>query len=336
VRERAALRARQLFPLEGLLELHNLGQRAIWDALWATRAPTPAGARAATSLIPFTFDFAIAVNGAVVDGYLRERSFGLVDVARARREALEVLLTKDGASYDDVAGLATSLGIRFGEEHVMIAAAASGAGRELTPERLRQSAELLGRRTNARAEQPFTVVRHDEIVTIVGLEGREPSSVAGAIAQAADEAAHRYGVHLVAGVSSAFRAPDQLGSAYAQSRRALVHASSRGCALALQQVGVFDELVASAGPIALTVIPDGVRAFLGEDSRNGGTLVRTLLSYAEANLSVGGTAQKLSVHPNTVHYRLKRIKKLSGKEPRHLPELVELVTAVRLLGNHAE
>jgi hypothetical protein len=111
-----------------------------------------------------------------------------------------------------------------------------------------------------------------------------------------------------------------------------VHAGSRRSAVALEEIGVFEELAASAGPTALTLIPEPARACLLQDLSHGGALIRTLLAYADADLNIPGAARMLSVHPNTVHYRLSQIAKRSERDPRHLPELIELVAAARLLG----
>jgi DNA-binding PucR family transcriptional regulator len=39
----------------------------------------------------------------------------------------------------------------------------------------------------------------------------------------------------------------------------------------------------------------------------------------------------LALHPNTVHYRLRRIEELSGLDPRRFADLMELVTAIRVV-----
>ena len=59
-------------------------------------------------------------------------------------------------------------------------------------------------------------------------------------------------------------------------------------------------------------------------------LPETLLAYAASDLNVGLTARRLHVHPNTVHYRLRRIERLTGYDVRRLRDVVDLVAAVRL------
>ena len=52
-----------------------------------------------------------------------------------------------------------------------------------------------------------------------------------------------------------------------------------------------------------------------------------------ARRMVPAGAQRLTVHPNTVHYRLGRVATLTGRDPRRFDDLAELLTALRLLGS---
>ncbi|ANY70594.1 sugar diacid utilization regulator [Paenibacillus sp. BIHB 4019] len=53
-------------------------------------------------------------------------------------------------------------------------------------------------------------------------------------------------------------------------------------------------------------------------------LVDTLRSFIRHSGSMTATADELSIHRNTLQYRLKRIQTLTGKNPRDLLELIEL------------
>ena len=59
-------------------------------------------------------------------------------------------------------------------------------------------------------------------------------------------------------------------------------------------------------------------------------LIETLREYAACDLNARRAATALFVHRNTVLYRLQRIEELSGLDPHVLPELVDLMAAVRL------
>ena len=54
-------------------------------------------------------------------------------------------------------------------------------------------------------------------------------------------------------------------------------------------------------------------------------LIETMQTYIEENGDINIIANKLKIHRNTLNYRLDRIKQLTGKNPKNLLELFELV-----------
>ncbi|MNJ66879.1 Carbohydrate diacid regulator [compost metagenome] len=57
---------------------------------------------------------------------------------------------------------------------------------------------------------------------------------------------------------------------------------------------------------------------------NNDELIKTLQVYLSCNLNANETARQLIIHRNTLNYRLNRIYKMTGKNPHHIMELVEL------------
>ena len=53
--------------------------------------------------------------------------------------------------------------------------------------------------------------------------------------------------------------------------------------------------------------------------------------FVEADLSVAATANALSLHPNSLRYRLGRITELTGRDPRKITDLLELIAATQVL-----
>jgi sugar diacid utilization regulator len=101
--------------------------------------------------------------------------------------------------------------------------------------------------------------------------------------------------------------------------------------VALQDIALLDYLTAGADDTARRLVPAGARRLLEADSHQAGALAATLRAYAESDLNVARTAERLTVHPNTVHYRLGRIATLTGRDPRRFGDLTALLTALRLL-----
>lgn len=58
--------------------------------------------------------------------------------------------------------------------------------------------------------------------------------------------------------------------------------------------------------------------------------IETIEALADADLSIRGAAANLYVHPNTVVYRLGRIRELTGFDPRHTYDLSAFLLALRV------
>lgn len=54
-------------------------------------------------------------------------------------------------------------------------------------------------------------------------------------------------------------------------------------------------------------------------------LIQTIQAYVEENGDINNVANRLNIHRNTLSYRLERIKQLTGKNPKVLLELFELL-----------
>ncbi|AOZ92985.1 CdaR family transcriptional regulator [Paenibacillus crassostreae] len=54
-------------------------------------------------------------------------------------------------------------------------------------------------------------------------------------------------------------------------------------------------------------------------------LIKTLQLYLNCNLNANDTANKLMIHRNTLNYRLNKIHNITGKDPKDILELTELI-----------
>jgi sugar diacid utilization regulator len=325
VRERGARRARELMPLDALLEAYLVGQRTTWEAIVEAAGDTPEGMRAAQDLTAFTFRYTHAINVAVADAYLRESQAMATEAERGRRDLLDHLLAGRKPGGEE-ARRAEALGLRPDGEHIVVTAVAAGdAGDE--------AAHLVVRAlVRQEPSRPFVVARHGEVVAIVPVYVRRgPRELRGALERTAAVLERTHGVRLRAGVSSTCSGLAELARGYGEAGRALHLAGDGTPVVALEEVPLVEYLSATADETARRLVPAGVEALLRADSRQGGALTATLRAYADCDLNVARTAERLIVHPNTVHYRLRRVKELSGRDPRRFAELAELTTALRLL-----
>ncbi|WP_251550420.1 CdaR family transcriptional regulator [Neobacillus muris] len=54
-------------------------------------------------------------------------------------------------------------------------------------------------------------------------------------------------------------------------------------------------------------------------------LIKTLQVYLTCNMNANETASRMIIHRNTLNYRLNRIHKITGKDPKKILELIELI-----------
>ncbi len=324
VRKRGAQRARELLPLDALLEGYLIGQRTVWEAIVEAAGETPAGLHAAQALTAVTFRYTHAINVAVATAYMRESQLVASDAERARRDLLDVLLSGREAGAEH-ARRAEALGLRPHGDHVVVVAVPSDPDARST----RALAVALARHD---PDRPFVVPRHDQVVAIVRVYVRRgPREVRAALARVAEGLRRTHGIELRAGVSAVCAGLPDVARGYDEATRALRHATGEGVAVALEDIGLLDYLAAGADATALRLLPAGARRLAAEDRRAGGALAATLRAYADCDLNVSRAAARLTVHPNTVHYRLRRVADVSARDPRRLAELVELLTALDLL-----
>jgi hypothetical protein len=311
VRVRGAQRARELMPLDALLEVYLIGQRTVWEAIVEAAGTSAAGLRTAQELTALTFRYTHAINVAVAQAYLAESTALASEAERARRDLLDHLL----AGHAPEAGRAEALGLRPDGEHVVVAAIGGD-------ERLVVSA--LARQEPGR---PFVIARHGEVVAIVPVYVRRgPRELRAALERTAAVLARTHGLDLRAGVSGTCSGLAELARGYGEATRALRHAGPAAAVVALEEISLFDYLAEAADESAGRLLPRGIESVLRADA-----LTETLRAYADCDLNVARTAERLAVHPNTVHYRLRRVQDLTGRSPRRFDDLVELTTALRLV-----
>lgn len=99
----------------------------------------------------------------------------------------------------------------------------------------------------------------------------------------------------------------------------------------LADLSVVDYLVHRADDAAVRVIDPVLAEVLMEDLAGSGQVVETLEAYVRANLNAKIAAEELTVHPNTVYYRLDRLGERTGRDLRQFDALMEALVAARLL-----
>jgi sugar diacid utilization regulator len=320
-REAAARRVHQAIPLDGLLQAFRVGHRTLWQAIVDEAAPSPAGREAAIALAGEAMDYIDLASTHVAEAYLRESGQLAELTQRRRRDLLENLLA--GRLPDEAE--TETLGLDLERDSDLLVTVASLVTAEGDDDRaLARAASALSASIGPRA---LVVVRQDEVVAIVPLREKSPDVMGVALDVARLNAEREHGIQMLIGVSGVCRGLGDVGHRYLEAHQALRRCRPSRPIVSLSELSPFEHLVASADhstreSIALEASP--------LTDNGSGALMETLRAYLDSDLDVAGTAEALFVHPNTVRYRLRRIRELTGFDPQRFSGLVELHTVARL------
>jgi hypothetical protein len=305
-RELGTRRALQGMPIDALLGAYHVGYRELWRSL--VRAVPPGDERSATQLLSAAtlvwswvhqLTDAIAAAHAATVRSVEARAVG------ARQRFVELLVGGDLAGTE-ADRLARSLGFDPGGEFVVTVL--RGATDDLDAVEVQRAVDGVPGRHAVAARGP-------ELVTV---------------SQGAEDAA----AAVVAACRSSFT-----GSAIATgaAREGLHGArdslSDAELTLAVTEPGgtaTFEDAWLWA---TLTGAGDRLRPLLASGAAVAAShphLAEAVTAFAEAGFSVSEAARRLSLHANTVAYRLDRWTELTGWDPRRFPGLLRSVAALRL------
>jgi hypothetical protein len=248
-------------------------------------------------------EYTDGVSGVLAEAYHHESQRLLAEAGSLQRDLLEDLLAGRSGAPGGLEARLRATGLEPGASLQLAVLTAGDLGR---------AAEAVGNQFRMSRVRGLRVVRHDELVVL--------APAAAPLRQMFIRASERE--PLAAGISLPVASPGQIPRAHLEARRALALAPAGGV-LRLADLSLFDYLLAGADDTAPRLGPEGL-------DRLEAPLRETLLAYAGCDLNVGATAQRLHLHPNTVHYRLRRIERLTGRDVRHLGDVIDLVAAVRL------
>lgn len=168
------------------------------------------------------------------------------------------------------------------------------------------------------------------VVAVVALEDDQLPAFTNGVRGAQRRLAARE-LDVRAGLSVGHEDRRHAPEAYREALLALELATAAGPVVALAELRALDYLVLRAGDrTAWKLVRPGVRRLLADPGEEAAALVATLQALFAGDGNVRSAAQRLGVHPNTVHGRLAKVRELTGLEPRHLEDLTELVLAARL------
>jgi hypothetical protein len=321
IRGAATRRARAGLALEDYIAAYRVGEKVLWDAVVSAAGRSPQGQEAALTLAAPLMRYVDFVTTHAARSYVEFQQFALADADRERRDLLEQLLTGEWPAQPELRAAAGTYGVGPETPLVAVVAVASGGA-----DAAHTVSAAIARAAGLKAP-PLVVVRRDEIVAVAsGADARGLSErVAAAHGRLSAE-----GVPFAVAVSTVANGPSELPRVYAEARYAVVGLPESGGVVALPSLSAFEYLTSRTDDTVRRLVDPRVRRVLAEDRERGSVLATTVQAFADADLSLRVTAERLHIHPNTAQYRLRRLEERTGRSPRHFEDLVELLVAIAL------
>ncbi|MCW2963190.1 MAG: hypothetical protein JWO17_442 [Actinomycetia bacterium] len=334
VRAVSARRAHEV-PLEALDRGWRIFGQTAWAAvLDAVRADSPADSAAALEAAARLLRHIDAATTAGIQAYLDELQNPLSDLGLLRRDLLEALVSGRG-DPEHVRRRAQSQHVRLAGAYVVVvmrdAHAQVPAGLDLSAERyaaLRRIVE--GARAHLQpAEGSLLVgVRESEVVAAYPVETREGVELVKHECAELSEALVAPGIDI--GISGWHPGDRAIAAGYAEARAAerLAEATGdSGNALTFDEV-LIDHIVRSS-PAIESALSETLRPLVEYDLARQTKLVGTLRAFVDAGFNITKSAAALHAHPNTVAYRLRRIKQLTGRDVHDPNDLLVLLLSLK-------
>jgi hypothetical protein len=327
IREYAARRVDQV-SVGDFVKAFIQSQGLLWQAIRdVPRQSQSAQLASADALLRY---FEVAITHAA-EVYLEHMNLSAAVGERTRRDVLGDLLAGRTLRPGLLSTVAEAHGLATDCPAVVLSAATlDGTADEHL---LRAASGALAQAIKAE-HPPLEVVRHDEILVVANVAA-SPHGIGPRAATARRHLADR-GIRLIVGGSAVTPSLRGLPAAYEEALIARSRAVDAGGVLVLADLGAFDYLTLHRDETARRLVDERVRAFVVKDVAAGRTYITTLEAYVACDLNVRRAAERLHIHVNTAHYRIDRMAAKTGLDLRSIPDLMELVTAVRLYGTSTD
>jgi hypothetical protein len=326
IRGAAMRRARAGLALEHYINAFRVGEKVLWDAIVARAGEHPFGHEAALTLAAPLMRYVDFVTTHAAHAYVEFQQFALADADRERRDLLDVLLAGDLPADGPLHALAEQYGIAADVPTAVVVAVARGGGGSEPPHAARSALAASG----SPDTKTLVVARRNEIVAIWAFGARGDIGAACDLLDRTFEHLRREGIELAIGVSAPAHGVRDLPRAYHEACEALDRVREAGGVAALPRLSPFDYLILRSNETARRLLDPELRRFLEDDHSRGDVLCQTIRAFAEADLRLRETAERLHVHPNTAQYRLRRIQERTKRNPRRIADLIELLVAIQL------
>jgi sugar diacid utilization regulator len=326
----AARRIQQGISLDSFLHAARLWGQITWETvLEEARPDDPDEREAALHIAGHVLRHMDSMSVAVAAGYLAEAEGVSSDREVVRRDLLDDLISGQGDN-ERIRRLARSLRVRLSNDYVVVVVRGEEpAGDDASRFALRRVVEAAREHLRPTDGSLLVGMRQGEVVALYPVP--QPAEADGVRAQCAALADALAADGASVGLSGWHPGMAQIAVGYAEADEAVQIAAAsgiRGRAVAFDEV-LIDHMVRSS-PHGDRIVDGTLRPLLDYDAERQSELVPTLRAYVNAGFNLTKSAETLCVHPNTVVYRLRRIRELSGRDPHDPEDLLLLFLGLKL------
>ena len=327
IQKAAMRRARAGFALHDYISAYRIGHQVLWDAVVAHAGTSPAGHEAALSLAGPLMRYCDLATAQAAHAFTEHRRYMAAETASTRLELLDCLLEGHMPERGPILSAARGYGLEADGRMVVLAGVLVGGNGDAEAPYAACAALADLRVVDART---LSALRRDEVVAVPTL-GR--SGDIRALCDRVDALRERLAdddLPLAVGVSTVVSGVAALPSAYREARAALELLPPDGGVAALPRLSPFEYMALRADSTAGHLVDPRVRRLIEEDRARGGVLIATIRAFAASDLNLRATAARLQVHHNTAQYRLRKVTERTGRNPRRISDLIDLLVALAL------
>jgi hypothetical protein len=337
VRTHAEWRARHRVPLIASLHAYRLAHRTYWGITREALSRHPkkdAALRSMTTLSDFWIEFFDHVGAVLAEAHAVEERLSAAQDTRTYVGLIDALSSGREPRDAEAQRLCTLSGIRAGVPMAVAIVRPREAVNETAMDAdatLRSLARLVEQVLPPATFGRLVDVRNGEVTAIVCSDNGASRALIDALRRNGFTRRATNGLAATVGVSRDTAEIARLPDAIEEARLALDFATAAQPLMHVADVDLPEFLLRRADEAAFRLIPDWARHLAPNGDHTSAELLETIRAFAHCDLNVKQTARRIGIHTNTVYFRLNRIKKLTGIDPRTYAGTSLLMTALRLV-----
>lgn len=341
VRAHAEWRFRHNVPLVASLQAYRIAHKTYWEM---TRKALLKHARkdeaiaSLTTLADFLLEVFDVVGNALAEAHAVEQKLVNAYNARLHVAIVEDLLSGLFPTDAEAQRICALSGIRQSEHMaVVVARLTSVEEAEVDFEvMLRSLAKRVERSLPSSIFGKLVDIRNSEVTGVISSDADTAARAVKALRKMDVKKDASENVGLAVGISLDVTDIAKLPQAYEEARIAMDFTNRTRPVMQFRDIELSEFIIRGVDPAAYRLIPGWARHFSDPNDEKTRDLLCTIRAFADSSLNVKQTARLLGVHTNTVYFRLNRITKLTGVDPRTYTGTSMLTTVLRLLecGRH--